>query len=168
MPTVILHTNHGAIKIELDAKSTPLTTENFLQYVEAGFYDNTIFHRVIDGFMVQGGGFSAGMAQKDTSPTIKNEAKHGMRNQIGTIAMARTQEPHSASSQFFINVANNSFLDFQAETIQGYGYCAFGKVTEGLDVVKNIAQTKTTTRDGHQDVPVADVMIERAEVIEES
>jgi len=168
MPTVILHTSHGSVKIELDAKSTPLTTENFLQYAKDGYYDQTIFHRVIDGFMVQGGGFGSGMAQKTTRASIQNEAKQGIRNQIGTIAMARTQDPHSASSQFFINVANNGFLDFQAETLQGYGYCAFGKVTEGMDVVKSMAKVETTTRDGHQDVPEEEIVLEKIEILEEN
>jgi peptidyl-prolyl cis-trans isomerase B (cyclophilin B) len=166
MSTVILHTSLGPIKIELDAKATPKTCENFLQYAKEGFYDNTIFHRVIDNFMIQGGGFAAGMQHKDSHEPIPNEAKTGMRNQIGTVAMARTSAPHSASSQFFINTANNAFLDFQSETTQGFGYCAFAKVIEGMDVVNTIGKTKTTSRSGHGDVPVEDIFITKVEILE--
>jgi peptidyl-prolyl cis-trans isomerase B (cyclophilin B) len=136
---------------------------NFLEYVDSGFYNNTVFHRVIDGFMVQGGGFEPGMKQKSTNPSIKNEADNGLKNKSYTIAMARTPDPHSASSQFFINVADNDFLNFSSPTSQGWGYCVFGKVTDGTDVVDQIRQVKTGNKAGHQDVPVEDVVIERAE-----
>ncbi|HWT28781.1 MAG TPA: peptidylprolyl isomerase [Methylophilaceae bacterium] len=159
-----LHTNHGEITIELDAEKAPLTAANFLQYVEEGFYENTIFHRVIDGFMIQGGGFDTDMRQKATKAPIKNEADNGLANKRYTIAMARTPNPDSASSQFFINVADNDFLNFSAPTAQGWGYCVFGKVTAGTEVVDKIRQVKTGNRNGHQDVPVEPVIIERAEV----
>ncbi|HWU82722.1 MAG TPA: peptidylprolyl isomerase [Methylophilaceae bacterium] len=159
-----LHTNHGEITIELDAEKAPLTAANFLQYVQEGFYENTIFHRVIDGFMIQGGGFDTDMRQKATKAPIKNEADNGLANKRYTIAMARTPNPDSASSQFFINVADNDFLNFSAPTAQGWGYCVFGKVTAGTEVVDKIRQVKTGNRSGHQDVPVEPVIIERAEV----
>lgn len=159
-----LHTNHGEITIELDAEKAPLTAANFLQYVQEGFYENTIFHRVIDGFMIQGGGFDTDMRQKATKAPIKNEADNGLANKRYTIAMARTPNPDSASSQFFINVADNDFLNFSAPTAQGWGYCVFGKVTAGTEVVDKIRQVKTGNRNGHQDVPVEPVIIERAEV----
>jgi peptidyl-prolyl cis-trans isomerase B (cyclophilin B) len=162
---VKLHTNHGAIVIELDAEKAPETVANFLAYVESGHYDNTIFHRVIDGFMIQGGGFEPGMKQKATRAPIKNEADNGLQNLTGTIAMARTQDPHSASAQFFINVADNDFLNYRAPNVQGWGYCVFGKVTEGMDVVNAIRTVKTGSKGFHQDVPLEDVIIERAEVI---
>lgn len=162
---VKLHTNHGAIVIELDAEKAPETVANFLAYVESGHYDNTIFHRVIDGFMIQGGGFEPGMNQKATRAPIKNEADNGLQNLTGTIAMARTQDPHSASAQFFINVADNDFLNYRAPNVQGWGYCVFGKVSEGMDVVNAIRSVKTGSKSFHQDVPVEDVVIERAEVI---
>lgn len=162
---VKLHTNFGAITIELDAEKAPITVANFLQYVESDFYSNTIFHRVIDGFMIQGGGFEPGMKQKSTNASIKNEANNGLKNNIYTIAMARTPNPDSASSQFFINVNDNDFLNFTSPTSQGWGYCVFGKVTEGTDVIDAIRKVKTGSKAGHQDVPVDDVIIERAEVV---
>ncbi len=162
---VKLHTNHGIITLELDAEKAPVTVANFLAYVEAGHYDNTVFHRVIDGFMIQGGGFEPGMKQKATQAPIKNEANNGLKNDIGTIAMARTQDPHSATAQFFINVADNDFLNFKAENIQGWGYCVFGRVTEGMDVVNAIKGVKTGSSGFHQDVPKEDVVIQRAEVV---
>lgn len=160
---VKLHTNFGVITLELDAEKAPVTTANFLEYVDSGFYNNTVFHRVIDGFMIQGGGFEPGMSQKSTNAAIKNEADNGLKNKAYTIAMARTPDPHSASSQFFINVADNDFLNFSSPTSQGWGYCVFGKVTDGTDVVDKIRQVKTGNKAGHQDVPVEDVVIERAE-----
>jgi peptidyl-prolyl cis-trans isomerase B (cyclophilin B) len=162
---VKLHTNFGAITIELDAEKAPITVANFLEYVESDFYSNTIFHRVIDGFMIQGGGFEPGMKQKSTNAPIKNEANNGLKNAIYTIAMARTPNPDSASSQFFINVNDNDFLNFTSPTSQGWGYCVFGKVTEGTEVIDAIRQVKTGSKAGHQDVPVDDVIIERAEVV---
>jgi peptidyl-prolyl cis-trans isomerase B (cyclophilin B) len=161
---VKLHTNFGEITLELDADKAPITVANFLQYVESGFYDNIIFHRVIDGFMIQGGGFDASMTQKTTKANIKNEADNGLQNKIYTIAMARTPDPDSASSQFFINVGDNDFLDFTAPTSQGWGYCVFGKVTDGTDVIDKIKKVKTGNKSGHQDVPLENVIIERAEV----
>lgn len=160
---VKLHTNFGVITLELDAEKAPVTTANFLEYVDSGFYNNTVFHRVIDGFMIQGGGFEPGMSQKSTKAAIKNEADNGLKNKAYTIAMARTPDPHSASSQFFINVADNDFLNFSSPTSQGWGYCVFGKVTDGTDVVDKIRQVSTGNKAGHQDVPVEDVVIERAE-----
>ena len=162
---VKLHTNFGAITLELDAEKAPVTTANFLEYVESGFYANTIFHRVIDGFMIQGGGFEPDMRQKPTNAPIKNEADNGLQNKTYTIAMARTPNPDSASSQFFINVNDNDFLNFTSPTAQGWGYCVFGKVVEGTDVVDKIRQVNTGNRNGHQDVPVENVVIERAEVV---
>ena len=162
---VKLHTNHGVITLELDAEKAPVTVANFLAYVEAGHYDNTVFHRVIDGFMIQGGGFEPGMNQKPTGEQIKNEADNGLKNERGTIAMARTQAPHSATAQFFINVADNAFLNHTSPDLQGWGYCVFGKVTEGMDVVDSIRKVKTGSSGFHQDVPKEDVIIERAEVV---
>ena len=162
---VKLHTNHGIISIDLDAAKAPATVENFLNYVKSGHFNNTIFHRVIDGFMVQGGGFEPGMKQKATGAQIKNEADNKLKNDNYTVAMARTGDPHSATAQFFINVANNNFLNHTAPTPQGWGYCVFGKVTAGTEVVDKIKGVKTGNRGGHQDVPVEDVIIERAEVI---
>ncbi|MFZ3086486.1 MAG: peptidylprolyl isomerase [Methylotenera sp.] len=159
---VKLHTNFGEITLELNAEKAPITVANFLQYVDNGFYDGTIFHRVINGFMIQGGGFDAEMNQKSTEAEIKNEADNGLGNDKYTIAMARTSAPHSASSQFFINVANNEFLNHTAPTGSGWGYCVFGKVIAGMDVVDKIKQAATTSRKGHQDVPVNNVIIERA------
>ena len=162
---VKLHTSKGTITLELDAEKAPVTTENFLQYVRDGFYDGTIFHRIIDGFMIQGGGFEPGMTQKPTRDTIENEAANGLKNEAYTIAMARTPNPHSATAQFFINVKNNGFLDFTSATPQGWGYCVFGKVSEGTDVVDKIKKVKTGNRAGHQDVPLEDVVIEKAEIV---
>jgi peptidyl-prolyl cis-trans isomerase B (cyclophilin B) len=160
-----LHTSHGTITVELFADKAPLTVANFVEYVKAGHYDNTVFHRVIDGFMVQGGGFEPGMKQKPTRATVKNEADNGLKNAIGTVAMARTQDPDSASAQFFINVADNDFLDFRSPTTQGWGYCVFGKVVDGMDVVDKIKGVKTGSKGFHQDVPADDVVIERAEEV---
>jgi peptidyl-prolyl cis-trans isomerase B (cyclophilin B) len=160
---VILTTNHGKIKLELDAEKAPKTVENFLAYVRSGHYNGTIFHRVIDGFMIQGGGFEPGMKQKPTNEPIENEAKNGLKNEPYSIAMARTSAPHSASAQFFVNVKNNSFLDYPGQ--DGWGYCVFGKVTEGTDVVDKIKATKTTRTGMHADVPVEDVVIEKAEEV---
>jgi peptidyl-prolyl cis-trans isomerase B (cyclophilin B) len=159
---VKLQTNFGDITIELNAEKAPITVANFLQYVDAGFYDSTIFHRVISGFMIQGGGFDTTMTQKGTEAEIKNEADNGLGNEKYTIAMARTSAPHSASSQFFINVANNEFLNHTAPSGNGWGYCVFGKVVEGMDVVDKIKQVATTSLKGHQDVPSSNVVIERA------
>lgn len=162
---ITLHTNHGPITLKLDAEKAPETVANFIEYVKSGHYDGTIFHRVIGNFMIQGGGFEPGMKQKSTRAPIKNEANNGLSNKTGTIAMARTMEPHSASAQFFINVADNAFLDHSAPTIQGWGYAVFGEVVEGMDVVEKIKSVPTTSRAGHQDVPAEDVIIERAEII---
>jgi peptidyl-prolyl cis-trans isomerase B (cyclophilin B) len=159
---VKLLTNFGEITLELDASSAPITVANFLQYVDSGFYNGTIFHRVIDGFMIQGGGFNDKMQQKESLDEIKNEADNGLSNNQYTIAMARTSAPHSASNQFFINVGNNDFLNHSAPTSSGWGYCVFGKVTAGMDVVDKIKKVATTTRNGHQDVPVDNVVIESA------
>lgn len=160
---VILTTNLGAIKIELDAEKAPKTVANFVAYVESGHYAGTIFHRVIDGFMIQGGGFEPGMKQKETQAPIENEANNGLKNQRYSIAMARTGAPHSASAQFFINTANNSFLDYPGQ--DGWGYCVFGTVTEGTDIVDKIKSVKTSRSGMFQDVPVEDVIIEKAEVL---
>ncbi|HMH18257.1 MAG TPA: peptidylprolyl isomerase [Burkholderiales bacterium] len=162
---VKLHTNLGVIALELDAERAPETVKNFLGYVEAGFYSNTVFHRVIDSFMIQGGGFEPGMRQKPTRAQVKNEADNDLKNDRYTVAMARTSEPHSASSQFFINVKDNGFLNHTAPTAQGWGYCVFGKVVEGQEVVDKIKKVKTGNKGGHGDVPVEDVVIERAEVV---
>ncbi len=160
-----LHTNHGVIAIELDSDKAPESSRNFQAYVEAGHYDNTIFHRVIDGFMIQGGGFTPDMQQKPTQAPIKNEADNGLKNDRGTIAMARTSDPHSATAQFFINVVDNDFLNFKAANANGWGYCVFGKVVEGMDVVDTIRKVKTGNKGFHQDVPRENVVIERAEVV---
>jgi peptidyl-prolyl cis-trans isomerase B (cyclophilin B) len=164
---VKLHTNFGPITLELDAKAAPETVANFLQYAKDGHYDGTIFHRVIDGFMIQGGGFNAEMDQKPTRAPIQNEAQNGLKNVAYSVAMARTPDPHSASSQFFINVGDNAFLDFRAANAQSFGYCVFGKVSEGQDVVDRIRKVRTGMRNGHQDVPVENVVIERAEILED-
>lgn len=161
---ITLTTNYGQIKIETFADKAPETVANFEQYVKDGFYDGTIFHRVIDGFMVQGGGFAIGMEEKDTRAPVKNEANNGLANEKGTLAMARTQDPHSASAQFFINVSDNSFLNFSSETTQGWGYCVFAKVVEGMDVVDKIRAVSTGNRGYHQDVPLDEVVIEKAEI----
>ncbi|HYN54622.1 MAG TPA: peptidylprolyl isomerase [Methylotenera sp.] len=159
---VKLQTNFGEITIELNAEKAPITTANFLQYVDSGFYNGTIFHRVIDGFMIQGGGFDSTMSQKESADEIKNEADNGLANDQYTIAMARTSAPHSASNQFFINVGKNDFLNYSAPTSSGWGYCVFGKVIAGMDVVDKIKKVATTSRKGHQDVPVENVVIESA------
>lgn len=161
-----LHTNHGVITINLFEDKAPETAANFKQYVQEGHYDNTVFHRVISNFMIQGGGFEPGMKQKQTRAPIKNEANNGLSNKIGTVAMARTMEPHSASAQFFINVADNNFLNHSSPTVQGWGYAVFGEVVEGMDIVNAIKGVATTSKSGHQDVPVDDVIIERAEIVE--
>jgi peptidyl-prolyl cis-trans isomerase B (cyclophilin B) len=162
MSQVKLTTNHGDILIELDAEKAPLSVANFLSYVRKGHYDGTVFHRVIKGFMVQGGGFEVGMKQKSTDAQIQNEANNGLKNAHYTLAMARTNAPHSATAQFFINTTNNAFLDFKSESPSGWGYAVFGKVVEGQDVVDKIEKSKTATRAGHGDVPVEDVIIEKA------
>jgi len=162
---VKLHTNHGVITIELDEKRAPLTAANFLGYVKSGHFTNTLFHRVIPGFMIQGGGFEPGMKQKPTGAPVKNEADNQLKNTNYTVAMARTSDPHSATAQFFINIADNDFLDYKAQTAQGWGYCVFGKVTGGAEVVDKIKGVKTGGRGMHQDVPVEDVLIERAEAV---
>ena len=156
---ITLHTNFGDIKIQLNEEKAPETSANFLQYCRDGFYDNTLFHRVIDGFMIQGGGMESGLREKATRAPIKNEANNGLSNKVGTIAMARTMEPHSASSQFFINVNNNTFLDFRSESLDGWGYCVFGEVIEGMDIVNKIKGVSTGSYGMHQDVPLEDVMI---------
>lgn len=156
---IVFKTNYGDIQIELDFDKAPLSTANFLAYAKSGYYDGTIFHRVIDNFMVQGGGFKSGMQQKTAGKPIQNEADNGLANDIGTLAMARTSDPHSASAQFFINVANNSFLNHKSKTSQGWGYAVFGKVTDGMDVVNRIKQCKTGYVAGHQDVPVDEIII---------
>jgi peptidyl-prolyl cis-trans isomerase B (cyclophilin B) len=161
-----LHTNYGDIMLELDHEKAPVTVQNFIDYVNSGHYDNTIFHRVIDEFMIQGGGFEPGMIQKKTRAPIANEAGNGLKNDKYTIAMARTSDPHSATGQFFINVKDNDFLNYKSPTAQGYGYCVFGKVVEGMDVVDKIKKVKTGTRSGHQDVPVENAILEKAEIIQ--
>ncbi|WP_119977060.1 peptidylprolyl isomerase [Shewanella algidipiscicola] len=163
---IIMQTNHGEIKIELDAEKAPVTAANFTQYVKDGFYDGTVFHRVIDGFMVQGGGFTEDMTQKRVNESIENEANNGLSNTVGTIAMARTSDPHSATAQFFININDNTFLDFKAESAQGWGYCVFGKVVEGMDVVNKIKAVATGNRGMHQDVPLEAVVIEKVTIAE--
>ncbi|KVD10788.1 cyclophilin [Burkholderia ubonensis] len=162
---VELHTNHGVIKLELDAEKAPKTVENFLNYVKKGHYDGTVFHRVINGFMIQGGGFEPGLKQKPTDAPIDNEANNGLKNVKYTIAMARTNDPHSATAQFFINVNDNDFLNHSSPTPQGWGYAVFGKVVEGQDVVDKIKAVKTGNAGFHQDVPTDDVVIEKAVVV---
>lgn len=162
---IVLKTNLGDIKLALH-EETPKTAESFLNYVKSGFYDGTIFHRVINNFMVQGGGFEAGMSQKDTETPIENEGNTAKSNKRGTIAMARTSDPHSASCQFFINVSDNDFLNFKSETMDGWGYCVFGEVVEGMDVIDAMKIVETTERMGHGDVPVDDIVIESATVEE--
>jgi len=159
-----LHTNFGVIAIELDAEKAPESVKNFLAYAEAGHYDNTIFHRVIPGFMIQGGGFEPGMKQKPCKAPIKNEADNGLKNDTYTLAMARTSDPHSATAQFFINVADNEFLNFKMPNANGWGYCVFAKVVEGTEVVDKIKGVATGNSGFHQDVPKEDVIIERAEI----
>ncbi|MCL1073367.1 peptidylprolyl isomerase [Shewanella dokdonensis] len=163
---ITLHTNHGDIKLALNEEKAPQTAANFAQYASEGFFDGTIFHRVIDGFMIQGGGFTADMQQKPTNAPIKNEANNGLSNKAGTIAMARTSDPHSATAQFFINVNDNTFLDFKSESTQGWGYCVFGEVVEGMDVVNKIKDVSTGNRGMHQDVPLEAVVIEKVTISE--
>jgi peptidyl-prolyl cis-trans isomerase B (cyclophilin B) len=158
-----LHTSHGVITLELDADKAPKTVENFIAYAKAGHYDNTIFHRVIDGFMIQCGGFEPGMKQKPTGDGVQNEAANGLKNERGTVAMARTSAPHSATAQFFINIADNGFLDHPGQ--DGWGYCVFGRVVEGMDVVDKIKNVKTGRSGAYENVPLEDVLIERAEVV---
>jgi peptidyl-prolyl cis-trans isomerase B (cyclophilin B) len=160
-----LHTTLGVIGIELDEAKAPISAKNFLDYAQSGFYDGTIFHRVIDGFMVQGGGFERGMKQKATRGNIRNEADNGLKNAAYTVAMARTPDPHSASSQFFINVADNDFLDYRGPTPDAWGYCVFGTVVEGKDVVDQIKRVRTGMKGMHADVPVEDIVITKAEVV---
>ena len=164
-PRVLMETNQGALIIELYSKEAPLTVANFLEYANAGFYDGTIFHRVINNFMIQGGGFDVNMKQKPVREPILNEADNGLRNKIGTIAMARTSAPHSATSQFFINVANNSSLDFREKTDRAYGYAVFGRVVDGMRVVNQIRHAPTTSKSGPQDVPIQPVIIQRVRQI---
>jgi len=163
-PMVKLHTNHGIITLKLDAEKAPNTVKNFIEYVNSGFYANTIFHRVMGNFMIQGGGFEPGMHQKKPNSPIKNEAKNGLKNDNYTVAMARTGDPHSATAQFFINVKDNDFLNYPGQ--DGWGYCVFGEVTDGKEVVDAIRGVKTGTSAGHQDVPLEDVIITKAEIVE--
>jgi len=163
---VIIHTTFGDITLELDAEKAPKTVTNFIQYANDGFYDGTIFHRVIDNFMIQGGGFDTNMQQKQSGEPVENEADNGLKNDHGTVAMARTQDPHSATAQFFINVKDNDFLNHSGKNMQGWGYTVFGKVTEGQDVLDKIRAVSTGTRAGHQDVPNDDIIIESVEVTE--
>lgn len=167
MPQVKLDTNYGPIVLELDADKAPKTVENFLRYVREGHYDHTLFHRVINGFMIQGGGFEPGMRQKPTHAAVQNEADNGLKNEPYTVAMARTNDPHSATAQFFINVNNNEFLNFKSPTPQGWGYAVFGRVIEGQDTVDKIKQVETGSAGFHQDVPAKPVIIEHAEVTQE-
>ncbi|MBT3888102.1 MAG: peptidyl-prolyl cis-trans isomerase [Nitrosomonadaceae bacterium] len=160
-----LHTSHGEITIDLNNEKAPITTKNFIEYVNSGHFDNTIFHRVINNFMIQGGGFEPGMNQKETRATIENEAANGLRNDAYTVAMARTSDVNSATAQFFINVADNGFLNHTKPTAEGFGYCVFGKVVEGTDVVDKIKEVRTGNKGGHQDVPLDDVIIQKAEEI---
>ena len=165
---IVFDTNFGPFTIKLDFEKAPISSENFKKYVESGFYDDTIFHRVINDFMIQGGGFEYGLVEKPSSEPIQNEAKNGLSNITGTLAMARTSEPHSASSQFFINVNDNFFLDHKSETDQGWGYAVFGKVTEGMETIEKIKVCKTNSQSGHQDVPEEDVIIKSAKMFEDS
>jgi peptidyl-prolyl cis-trans isomerase B (cyclophilin B) len=166
MTQIRMQTSLGAIFVDLDEKKAPKTVANFLTYVRDGYYDNTLFHRVIDNFMIQGGGFLPGMVQKSANAPIQNEATNGLRNERGAIAMARTSDPHSASAQFFINVADNDFLNFTATTPSGWGYCVFGKVSDGMTVVDRIKGVPTGSRAGHKDVPLNDVIIENITIVE--
>jgi peptidyl-prolyl cis-trans isomerase B (cyclophilin B) len=163
---VIIRTTFGDIKLELDAEKAPITVANFLEYARAGFYDGTIFHRVINNFMIQGGGFDTNMAQKPVRKPIQNEADNGLKNDFGTIAMARTTDPHSATAQFFINVKDNDFLNHSGKNMQGWGYAVFGRMVDGEDVLEKIRNVKTASSKGHQDVPVDAVIIETVEVID--
>ena len=162
---VLLKTNHGDIKLALDAENAPATVANFRQYVRDGHYNNTVFHRVIDGFMIQGGGMESGMKQKPTRAPIANEATNGLKNKKYTVAMARTSEPHSATAQFFINVADNDFLDYKGPSPQGWGYCVFGRVTAGQDIIDRIKGVATANSGFHQNVPKEDVVLQRAEEV---
>lgn len=162
---VKLHTNHGIITLQLNSEKAPDTVKNFLAYANSGFYDGTVFHRVIDGFMIQGGGFESGLKQKPVNAPIRNEAANGLTNDIYTVAMARTNDPQSATAQFFINVKNNSFLNYSSPDARGYGYCVFGKVVDGMKVVDEIGKVKTGNQAGFQDVPVQDVVITKVEVV---
>jgi peptidyl-prolyl cis-trans isomerase B (cyclophilin B) len=164
---IVLKTNYGDITIELDFEKAPISSANFLQYAKSGFYDGTIFHRVIDNFMVQGGGFTSGMKQKDNGKPVINEADNGLTNDVGTLAMARTSDPHSATAQFFINVSDNTFLNHKNKTSQGWGYAVFARVVDGTDVVNKIKQCPTTSKSGHQDVPVDEIVINSV-VVEDS
>ncbi|HIA59326.1 MAG TPA: peptidyl-prolyl cis-trans isomerase [Gammaproteobacteria bacterium] len=165
---IVLKTNYGSFTIELDFEKAPISAANFLQYAEDGFYDGTIFHRVIDNFMIQGGGFDAGMQEKANRECIENEADNGLQNLSGTLAMARTSDPHSATSQFFINISDNDFLNHRDKTDQGWGYAVFGRVIDGMNVVDKIRNCETASAGGHQDVPVTEVIIESAAVTQES
>ena len=162
---VKLHTNHGIITLQLNGEKAPETVKNFLAYVNSGFYDGTIFHRVIDGFMIQGGGFESGLKQKPVSAPIRNEAANGLTNDVYTVAMARTNDPQSATAQFFINVKNNGFLNYSSPDARGYGYCVFGQVVDGMKVVDEIGKVKTGNHAGFQDVPDQDVVITKAEIV---
>jgi peptidyl-prolyl cis-trans isomerase B (cyclophilin B) len=164
---IVLHTSAGDITIELDKTNAPISSANFVEYAKKGHYDGTIFHRIIDNFMIQGGGFVPGMEQKEPGEPIQNEADNGLKNEIGTVAMARTMEPHSATAQFFINVSDNAFLNHTAKDTQGWGYAVFGKVTEGLDVVDTLKGCETGSKMGHQDVPLEDVIIESVTVADD-
>ncbi len=163
---ITFHTNFGDIVINTFPDKAPETVKNLLKYCQDGFYNNTIFHRVIDGFMIQGGGFEPGMIQKTTQAAIKNEANNGLKNNRGTLAMARTNDPHSATAQFFINVVDNDFLNFSSESAHGWGYCVFGEVTQGMDIVDKIKKAATTRTRGHEDVPKEDIIIEKVTVVE--
>lgn len=165
MSNIEIITNHGSIQLELYPEKAPQTVANFLRYVEEGSFNKTLFHRVIPNFMIQGGGFDTSFTQKQTLATIKNEANNGLKNKLGSVAMARTADPHSASSQFFINTSDNDFLNFSAETSQGWGYCVFGQVIEGNDTINKISALNTSSRGGHQDVPKEDVIIEKVTVL---
>ena len=167
MTKVLLKTNKGDITLSLDAAKAPKTVANFVQYVKSGHYDGTIFHRVIDNFMIQGGGMTAGLKEKKSGAQIENEANNGLKNERGTVAMARTSDPHSATAQFFINVNDNDFLNHTSPSAQGWGYAVFGKVTDGLDLVDAIRKVKTGNAGFHQDVPAEDVLLEKASVLEE-
>ena len=164
----VFETNYGSFTVELDFANAPISSENFQNYADSGFYDGTIFHRVINDFMIQGGGFEPGLTQKSTEESIENEANNGLSNQLGTLAMARTADPHSASSQFFINVSDNFFLDHKDTSSQGWGYAVFGKVVEGMDTINKIKACKTGSQLGHQDVPEEDVLISSVKRIEEA
>ena len=164
---IVLNTNYGPITVELDLEKAPKSAANFMQYAQDGFYDGTVFHRIIDDFMVQGGGFETGMRQKPNGDPVENEADNGLDNLTGTLAMARSSDPHSATSQFFINVGDNHFLNHRNKTDQGWGYAVFGRVSDGMDVVNKIKTCDTTSRGGHQDVPVNEVIIESTQIVQE-